>query len=78
MHVTLTKSLDKFVAGQLVEGHYSSANEVVIEGHQLLEEREAKLNKLRTLLDEGKNSVLLSGKEAMKNIRTTLLKKHGV
>ena len=78
MQVTLPKKLDQFIAGELAEGHYCSSNAMVIEGLQLLEERGAKLKQLQVLLHEGKKSVLLSGEEAMKNIRATLFKKHGV
>ncbi|HLB33617.1 MAG: hypothetical protein A3F67_03225 [Verrucomicrobia bacterium RIFCSPHIGHO2_12_FULL_41_10] len=78
MNVTLTEKLDKFVTRQLAEGNYCCSDEIVIESLQLLEERESKLKKVQSLLLEGKNSALLSGKEAMKNIRKKLLEKHGV
>jgi len=78
MRVTLTKSLNKFVTDQVEDGHFSSANEIVIQGLQLLEERELKLHALQNLICEGQNSELLSGKEAMKKIRAALFKGHGV
>ena len=69
MHVTLTNSLHHFVDAELKERHFSSANEMIIEGLYLLEEKQSKLQKLRSLIDEGKNSELLSGEDAMQKIK---------
>jgi antitoxin ParD1/3/4 len=45
-----------FVARQVREGRYTSANEVVRAGLRLLEEREAKVEALRDALIEGERS----------------------
>jgi antitoxin ParD1/3/4 len=44
---------DAIVERQLAKGGYSSADEVVRAGLELLEEREAELDELRHLIDEG-------------------------
>ncbi len=45
-----------FVEGQIAEGHYGSASEVVQAALRLLEEQEAKLANLRLALQEGEDS----------------------
>ena len=44
---------DVIVERQLAKGNYGSANEVVRASLRLLEEREAELEELRQLIDEG-------------------------
>jgi|GEM_PF-983037 antitoxin ParD1/3/4 len=44
---------DAIVERQLAKGGYSSADEVVRAGIQLLEEQDAELDELRRLIDEG-------------------------
>lgn len=74
MHVTLTKELHDFVDEELKEGHFSAANEMIIEGLYLLEERQSKFEKLRLLINEGKNSELLDGEEAMQRIKSKIFR----
>jgi antitoxin ParD1/3/4 len=78
MNVSLTPHLDAFVSEKVAEGRYRSASEVVREGLRLLEAREAQLSDLRAALQEGRNSALSPGDEAMKRIRERLAKNHGV
>lgn len=40
MNVSLTRELDKFVAGKVASGRYTSASEVVREALRLLEEQD--------------------------------------
>lgn len=72
MNVTLTKELDRFVSGQLKEGHYPSSDAMIIEGLHPMLARELKLKNLRVLLNEGINSELLPRKKTMENIREDL------
>lgn len=47
---------DAIVQQQLAKGYYSSADEVVRVGLQLLQQREAELEELRLLIDEGSSA----------------------
>jgi antitoxin ParD1/3/4 len=51
MNVSIGERWEAFVDGVVREGRYGSASEVVREGLRLVEEREAKLKALRTMLD---------------------------
>jgi antitoxin ParD1/3/4 len=51
MNVSIGERWETFVDRIVREGRYGSASEVVREGLRLVEEREAKLNALRTMLD---------------------------
>jgi antitoxin ParD1/3/4 len=51
MNVSVGERWEAFVDGIVREGRYGSASEVVREGLRLVEEREAKLKALRTMLD---------------------------
>ena len=54
--MTLGEHFDGFIAKQLESGRYSSASEVVRAGLRMLEGSETKLERLRSLLDEGEKS----------------------
>jgi len=54
--ITLGEHFTKFVEHQVESGRYASASEVLRAGLRLLEEREAKLHKLRELIREGDES----------------------
>ena len=54
--ITLGDHFDGFIAGQVKNGRFGSASEVVRAGLQLLENSETKLETLRRLLDEGEKS----------------------
>lgn len=41
MDVTLTPELEQLVQGKVASGHFNSANEVVLEGLRLIQERDA-------------------------------------
>ncbi len=60
MNKPLSLDLDdhfaRFVAGQIADGHFSSASEVVRAGLQLLEDRQSELAALRAALVEGEAS----------------------
>ena len=51
MNVSLGERWESFVADMVRHGRYGSASEVVREGLRLVEEREAKLVALRSMLD---------------------------
>ena len=53
MNVSLTPELAAFVDRAVKSGRYGSASEAIREGLRLLEEREAKFLRLKTLIDEG-------------------------
>lgn len=53
MNVSLTPQLEDFARGLVKSGRYNSASEVVRESLRLLEEREAKHERLRRLIQEG-------------------------
>lgn len=54
--IALSEHFQTFIEGQVAEGRYGSASEVVRAGLRLLEEREARLATLRAALIEGEES----------------------
>lgn len=54
--ISLGDHFAQFIDRQVEGGRYGSASDVVRAGLRLLEEREAKLEALRTALDEGEAS----------------------
>lgn len=54
--IVLGDHFDAFIGSLVSDGRYGSASEVVREGLRLVEEREAKLQTLRTALIEGELS----------------------
>jgi antitoxin ParD1/3/4 len=54
--INLGIHFDDFINQQITYGRYGSASEVIRAGLRLLEEHEAKLHALRTMLSEGENS----------------------
>ena len=70
----MSTHLDKFVEERV----YRSASEVVREGLRLLEIRENQIAETQAVLDEGRSSALIDGKESMSRIRQRLKDQHGV
>jgi antitoxin ParD1/3/4 len=54
--IALSEHFQTFIEGQIGDGRYGSASEVVRAGLRLLEEREARLAALRAALIEGEES----------------------
>jgi antitoxin ParD1/3/4 len=54
--IALSDHFQTFIDGQVADGRYGSASEVVRAGLRLLEEREARLAALRAALIEGEES----------------------
>jgi antitoxin ParD1/3/4 len=54
--VTIGSHIETFIAGQLEEGRYGSASEIVRAGLRLLEDHETKVRQLRAALVEGEQS----------------------
>ena len=54
--VTIGSHFETFIAGQLEEGRYGSASEIVRAGLRLLEDHETKVRQLRVALIEGEQS----------------------
>jgi antitoxin ParD1/3/4 len=54
--IALGDHFTAFLAAQVATGRYGSASEVIRAGLRLLEEREAKLEELRALIDAGEAS----------------------
>ena len=54
--VTLGDHFEQFISGQLEQGRFKNASEVVRAGMRLLEEHEAKVEALRRALIEGEES----------------------
>lgn len=57
--IALSEHFQTFIEGQVADGRYGSASEVVRAGLRLLEEREARLAALRAALIEGEESGFL-------------------
>lgn len=72
MNLVLADNLSHFITAELAEGHFSSAHEMIEEGLHLLEEKNIKLQTLRSLINEGKKSELLDGDEAMKKMKSKI------
>jgi antitoxin ParD1/3/4 len=69
MNVSIGDRWEAFVDRIVRAGRYSSASEVVREGLRLVEEREAKLDALRTTLDA---SITAGGEASDADIDSTL------
>jgi len=54
--ISLGEHFQEFIEGQVTDGRYNSASDVVRAGLRLLEEQEAKLAALRSALMEGEES----------------------
>jgi len=54
--IALDDDLSAFVEGQVGQGHYQSASDVVAAALRLLEEHEQKVERLRAALIEGEES----------------------
>ena len=54
--IALSEHFQTFIEGQVADGRYGSASEVVRAGLRMLEEREARLAALRAALREGEES----------------------
>lgn len=54
--ISFSTHFSDFIESLVASGRYGSASEVVRDGLRLLEEREAKLQKLRELIREGDES----------------------
>ncbi|OGT73783.1 MAG: antitoxin [Gammaproteobacteria bacterium RIFCSPLOWO2_02_FULL_57_10] len=54
--ISLGDHFDEFIAAQLKSGRYGSASEVVRAGLRVLEDMEARRERLRQLLEEGERS----------------------
>lgn len=54
--VSLGRHFEQFVRRQVAKGRFGTASEVIRAGLRLLEEDEAKLEALRSALDEGERS----------------------
>ncbi len=54
--IVLSEHFQSFIEGQISEGRYGSASEVVRAGLRLLEHQEARLAALRAALIEGEDS----------------------
>lgn len=80
MNVSLTPELEKLIQDKVKSGRYLSANEVVREALQLLEERDRiqqiKLDTLRQKLQVGVDQIdrgeLIDGEEAFAEIESNL------
>lgn len=56
MNVSLTPQLEAMVREQVASGRYNNASEVVRDALRQLEQREAQLQRLRVLIQEGEDS----------------------
>lgn len=54
--ITLGEHFDGFISHQIQSGRYGSASEVVRAGLRVLEDKESKLDVLRQMLADGKES----------------------
>ena len=54
--ISLGDHFDEFISAQLKSGRYGSASEVVRAGLRVLEDMEARRERLRQLLEEGERS----------------------
>ena len=54
--ITLGKHFEAFANAQVQSGRYASVSEVIRAGLRVLEERETRIEALRTALIEGENS----------------------
>ena len=56
VHITLGETFDRFIDGEVESGRFSSAQAVVEAGLRLLEEEQAKIERLREALIESESS----------------------
>lgn len=56
VHVTIGEPFDSFIDSQVESGRFSSAEAVIEAGLRLLEEEQAKIDRLREALIEGEQS----------------------
>ncbi len=54
---TLGDHYEKFIAGQVAQGRFNNASEVVRAGLRILEDYETRMKELRALIDEGDAAV---------------------
>lgn len=57
MSLSLTPETEKRITDQLKKGLYQSADELILAGLQLLNEREKRLNQLRQQIDVGAEQI---------------------
>ncbi len=69
MNVSIGERWESFVENAVNEGRYNSASEVVHEGLRLVEEQEARLQGLRTMLD---TSIARGGRNSALDLRRVL------
>ncbi len=75
MNVTLPKSLEEFVRRKVAEGAFQSADEVVCEGLQLLQEQGAWKTQAREKIDIGWNQAKSGQVQTPAQVREQLIQR---
>lgn len=68
--VALGSYFEDFIKGQISNGRYNNASEVVRAGLRLLEENESKILALKSAIDEGTNSGIAQDFDPESHLRT--------
>ncbi len=67
--ISLESSLARFVQGQIAEGRYRNANDVVVAGLQLLASEDRRKVALKNAIQEGLDSGVAYGFDPAKNLQ---------
>lgn len=75
--ISLGEHFERFVQGQVASGRYRDASEVIRSGLRLLEADEARVQALKSAMDEGIGSGFVSDFDPAKHLEELKARRHG-